>query len=152
MAIETRLNPNTLTLQLSPHQSGSLSTEQLLEMYRHMVLIRRVEESLLEMAESARSAGPCTPPSATRPTASVQRQPLPDADRHQRSGRQPGVGAIEKRPVVVSQGHPLEANTGDYLAFLPMLTLGLSYDRRILDGATADAVCLSIKETLENWQ
>ena len=26
-----------------------------------------------------------------------------------------GVGVIEKRPVVVSQGHPLEANTGDYL-------------------------------------
>ncbi len=62
-----------------------------------------------------------------------------------------GVGAIEKRAVVVSQGSPLEANTGDYLAFLPMTTLGFSYDHRILDGATADAFCAAVKNTLENW-
>ncbi len=62
-----------------------------------------------------------------------------------------GVGAIEKRPVVVSQGHPLEANTGDYLAFLPMTTLGFSYDHRVLDGATADAFCAAVKQTLEKW-
>ncbi len=37
--------------------------------------------------------------------------------------------------------HPLEANTGDYMAFLPMTTLGFSYDHRVLDGATADAFC-----------
>jgi 2-oxoglutarate dehydrogenase E2 component (dihydrolipoamide succinyltransferase) len=61
-----------------------------------------------------------------------------------------GVGAIEKRPVVVSQGHPLEANTGDYLAFLPMTTLGFSYDHRVLDGATADAFCAAVKHALEN--
>lgn len=63
-----------------------------------------------------------------------------------------GVGAIEKRAVVVSQGSPLEANTGDYLAFLPMLTLGFSYDHRILDGATADAFCAAVKKELENWK
>jgi 2-oxoglutarate dehydrogenase E2 component (dihydrolipoamide succinyltransferase) len=62
-----------------------------------------------------------------------------------------GVGAIEKRPVVVSKGSPLEANTGDHLAFLPMTTLGFSYDHRILDGATADAFCAAVKNTLENW-
>lgn len=62
-----------------------------------------------------------------------------------------GVGAIEKRAVVVSQGHPLEANTGDYLAFLPMTTLGFSYDHRVLDGATADAFCAAVKDALENW-
>ena len=62
-----------------------------------------------------------------------------------------GVGAIEKRPVVVSQGHPLEANTGDYMAFLPMTTLGFSYDHRVLDGATADAFCAAVKEALESW-
>jgi 2-oxoglutarate dehydrogenase E2 component (dihydrolipoamide succinyltransferase) len=62
-----------------------------------------------------------------------------------------GVGAIEKRAVVVSQGHPLEANTGDYLAFLPMTTLGFSYDHRVLDGATADAFCAAVKEALEAW-
>ena len=63
-----------------------------------------------------------------------------------------GVGAIEKRAVVVSQGHPLEANTGDYMAFLPMTTLGFSYDHRVLDGATADAFCAAVKTALENVQ
>lgn len=62
-----------------------------------------------------------------------------------------GVGAIEKRPVVVSQGHPLEANTGDYMGFLPMTTLGFSYDHRVLDGATADAFCAAVKRSLEGW-
>jgi 2-oxoglutarate dehydrogenase E2 component (dihydrolipoamide succinyltransferase) len=63
-----------------------------------------------------------------------------------------GVGAIEKRAVVVSQGHPLEANTGDYLAFLPMTTLGFSYDHRVLDGATADVFCAAVKQALETVQ
>lgn len=63
-----------------------------------------------------------------------------------------GVGAIEKRPVVVSQGHPLEANTGDYLTFAPMTTLGFSYDHRVLDGASADAFCATVKDALENWK
>lgn len=36
---------------------GTLSTDQLLEMYRKMVLIRRVEESLLELAESGKIGG-----------------------------------------------------------------------------------------------
>ncbi len=62
-----------------------------------------------------------------------------------------GVGAIEKRPVVISNGHPLEANTGDYMAFLPMTTLGFSYDHRVLDGATADAFCAAVKGALEGW-
>lgn len=63
-----------------------------------------------------------------------------------------GVGAIEKRPVVVSQGHPLEANTGDYLTFAPMTTLGFSYDHRVLDGASADAFCAAVKQALEGWK
>ena len=62
-----------------------------------------------------------------------------------------GVGVVEKRPIVVSQGHPLEANSGDYLTFAPMSTLGLSYDHRVLDGATADAFCRAVKEALEGW-
>lgn len=62
-----------------------------------------------------------------------------------------GVGAIEKRAVVISQGHPLEANTGDYLSFQPMTTLGFSYDHRVLDGASADVYCQAVKEALENW-
>jgi 2-oxoglutarate dehydrogenase E2 component (dihydrolipoamide succinyltransferase) len=63
-----------------------------------------------------------------------------------------GIGAVEKRAVVISQGHPLEANTGDFLSFRPMTTLGFSYDHRVLDGATADAFCAVVKKTLESYR
>ena len=62
-----------------------------------------------------------------------------------------GTGATEKRAVVVSNGHPLEANMGDYLAFKPMMTLAFTFDHRVLDGATADAFCVAVKEALEGW-
>lgn len=62
-----------------------------------------------------------------------------------------GTGAIEKRPVVVSNGSPLAANLGDYLSFKPMMTLAFTFDHRVLDGATADAFCVAIKSTLEQW-
>lgn len=62
-----------------------------------------------------------------------------------------GVGAVEKRPVVVSNGHPLEPNMGDALVFKPMTTLGFSYDHRVLDGATADAFCAAVKKHLESY-
>ncbi|MCB0128181.1 MAG: 2-oxo acid dehydrogenase subunit E2 [Caldilineaceae bacterium] len=63
-----------------------------------------------------------------------------------------GTGAIEKRPVVVSNGSPLAANLGDYLSFKPMMTLAFTFDHRVLDGATADAFCVAIKQALEHWQ
>ena len=63
-----------------------------------------------------------------------------------------GVGAVEKRAVVVSAGHPLEPNTGDALTFRPMTTLGFSYDHRVLDGATADGFCAVVKKTLEEYK
>jgi 2-oxoglutarate dehydrogenase E2 component (dihydrolipoamide succinyltransferase) len=62
-----------------------------------------------------------------------------------------GVGAIEKRPTVISSGSPLEANAGDSIAFLPIVTLAFSYDHRVLDGATADAYCAAVKEALESY-
>ncbi len=62
-----------------------------------------------------------------------------------------GVGAVEKRAVVVSNGHPLEPNMGDSLTFKPMTTLGFSYDHRVLDGATADAFCAVVKKHLEGY-
>ena len=62
-----------------------------------------------------------------------------------------GTGAIEKRPVVVSSGKPYEASVDDYLAFRPMMELALSYDHRVLDGASADAFCGAVKRELESW-
>ena len=62
-----------------------------------------------------------------------------------------GTGAIEKRPVVVSSAKPYEASVEDYLAFRPMMDLALSYDHRVLDGASADAFCAAVKRELEEW-
>ena len=63
-----------------------------------------------------------------------------------------GVGAVEKRAVIVSNGHPLEPNLGDALVIKPMTTLGFSYDHRVLDGATADAFCAAVKGQLEGYK
>ena len=63
-----------------------------------------------------------------------------------------GVGAVEKRAVIVSNGHPLEPNLGDALVIKPMTTLGFSYDHRVLDGATADAFCAAVKAHLESYK
>jgi len=63
-----------------------------------------------------------------------------------------GVGAVEKRAVIVSNGHPLEPNMGDALIIKPMTTLGFSYDHRVLDGATADAFCAAVKAHLETYK
>lgn len=63
-----------------------------------------------------------------------------------------GVGAIEKRAVIVSSGSPLEPNLGDALVVKPMTTLGFSYDHRVLDGATADAFCAAVKHKLESYR
>ena len=62
-----------------------------------------------------------------------------------------GTGAIEKRPVVVSSSKPYEASVDDYLGFRPMMDLALSYDHRVLDGASADAFCGAVKRELEEW-
>lgn len=63
-----------------------------------------------------------------------------------------GVGVVEKRAVIVSNGHPLEPNMGDALVIKPMTTLGFSYDHRVLDGATADAFCAAVKAHLEAYR
>jgi 2-oxoglutarate dehydrogenase E2 component (dihydrolipoamide succinyltransferase) len=62
-----------------------------------------------------------------------------------------GTGAVEKQAVVVSNGHPLEPNMGDYLTFKPMMTLAFTFDHRVLDGGTADAFCVAVKKALESW-
>jgi pyruvate dehydrogenase E2 component (dihydrolipoyllysine-residue acetyltransferase) len=52
-----------------------------------------------------------------------------------------GLGAIEKRPVVVD----------DAIAIRSMVYLTLSYDHRVVDGAVAHQFMGRIKHTLENW-
>ncbi len=52
-----------------------------------------------------------------------------------------GVGAIQKRPVVID----------DAIAIRPMVYLGLTFDHRILDGYSADTFLGKVVDTLENW-
>jgi pyruvate dehydrogenase E2 component (dihydrolipoyllysine-residue acetyltransferase) len=52
-----------------------------------------------------------------------------------------GVGAIEKRPVVID----------DAIAIRHMAYLALGYDHRIIDGAVADEFMSHIKASLEHW-
>jgi pyruvate dehydrogenase E2 component (dihydrolipoamide acetyltransferase) len=52
-----------------------------------------------------------------------------------------GLGAIEKRPVVIN----------DSIAIRSMCYVTLSYDHRVVDGAIAHQFLHQVKETLENW-
>jgi 2-oxoglutarate dehydrogenase E2 component (dihydrolipoamide succinyltransferase) len=56
-----------------------------------------------------------------------------------------GVGAIQKRAVVVDAGGV------DAIAIRPMAYLGLTFDHRILDGAIGDHFLAKIVDTLQNW-
>jgi pyruvate/2-oxoglutarate dehydrogenase complex dihydrolipoamide acyltransferase (E2) component len=57
-----------------------------------------------------------------------------------------GVGAVQKRPVVVS-----DERLGDVIAIRSMVYLGLTFDHRILDGVLADFFLGKLVETLEGW-
>ena len=52
-----------------------------------------------------------------------------------------GVGAIEKRPVVID----------DAIAIRHMAYLAIGYDHRIIDGAVADEFMSHVKHSIENW-
>ncbi|MDR4507693.1 MAG: 2-oxo acid dehydrogenase subunit E2 [Candidatus Brocadiaceae bacterium] len=54
-----------------------------------------------------------------------------------------GVGAVQKRPVVVQN---------DAIAIRTMMYLSLSFDHRVMDGANADMFLLKIKDILEGWE
>ncbi len=58
-----------------------------------------------------------------------------------------GVGAIQKRPVVVT-----DPAGNDAIAILPMVYLSFVFDHRILDGASGDAFLAKVKDTLEEWK
>jgi 2-oxoglutarate dehydrogenase E2 component (dihydrolipoamide succinyltransferase) len=57
-----------------------------------------------------------------------------------------GVGAIQKRVVVIS-----DASGNDAMAIRPMAYLSLTFDHRILDGAIADHFLAKLIDALENW-
>lgn len=57
-----------------------------------------------------------------------------------------GVGAIQKRPVVIT-----DANLGDVISIRPMMYLSLTFDHRIIDGAIADYFLAKLVETLRDW-
>jgi pyruvate dehydrogenase E2 component (dihydrolipoamide acetyltransferase) len=52
-----------------------------------------------------------------------------------------GIGAIQKRPVVID----------DAIAIRSMVYLTLSYDHRVVDGAVAHQFMRGVKQRLENW-
>jgi 2-oxoisovalerate dehydrogenase E2 component (dihydrolipoyl transacylase) len=62
-----------------------------------------------------------------------------------------GVGAIRKRPVVVTRGHPLLPDPDDAIAIRPMAYLGFTFDHRVLDGADADRFLMAVKDFLEDY-
>ena len=57
-----------------------------------------------------------------------------------------GVGAIQKRPVVIT-----DSNIGDVISIRQMLYLSLTFDHRIIDGAIADYFLATVVETLRDW-
>ncbi len=52
-----------------------------------------------------------------------------------------GIGAIQKRPVVID----------DAIAIRSMVYLTLSYDHRVVDGAMAHQFMGQVKQRLEKW-
>ncbi len=56
-----------------------------------------------------------------------------------------GIGAMQKRAVVVSD------NGFDAIAIRPMCYLSLTFDHRLIDGATADHFLAIVKRTLEHY-
>ena len=53
-----------------------------------------------------------------------------------------GVGAIQKRPVVINDG----------IAIRPMAYLSLSFDHRMIDGAMADQFMQKVKHIIESQE
>ncbi|RMF29615.1 MAG: 2-oxo acid dehydrogenase subunit E2, partial [Chloroflexi bacterium] len=56
-----------------------------------------------------------------------------------------GIGAIQKRPVVVT------VEGVDSIAIKPMCYLSFTFDHRVLDGAVADRFLAKVVEVLEHW-
>jgi 2-oxoglutarate dehydrogenase E2 component (dihydrolipoamide succinyltransferase) len=63
-----------------------------------------------------------------------------------------GVGAIQKRPVVIGRAASLLPDAGDAIAIRPMAYLSFTFDHRVLDGQGADRFLAAVKGFLENYQ
>ena len=63
-----------------------------------------------------------------------------------------GVGAIQKRAVVISRGSSILPDAEDAIAIHPMAYLSLTFDHRILDGAGADRFLASVVQFLEDYR
>lgn len=57
-----------------------------------------------------------------------------------------GVGAIQKRAIVLS-----DEKLGDVIAIRPMAYISLTFDHRILDGASADWFLARVVQSLASW-
>jgi len=57
-----------------------------------------------------------------------------------------GVGVLQKRVVVISH-----KTLGDTIAIRPMVYVSLTFDHRILDGASGDHFLMKVVETLQGW-
>jgi 2-oxoglutarate dehydrogenase E2 component (dihydrolipoamide succinyltransferase) len=62
-----------------------------------------------------------------------------------------GIGTISKRVVVRSASPSLLPDADDAIVIRPMCYLSLSFDHRVLDGATADEFLAVVRATLENY-
>jgi 2-oxoglutarate dehydrogenase E2 component (dihydrolipoamide succinyltransferase) len=63
-----------------------------------------------------------------------------------------GVGAIQKRPVVIGRAPSLLPDADDAIAIRPMAYLSFTFDHRVLDGQGADRFLAAVKGFLENRQ
>ncbi len=61
-----------------------------------------------------------------------------------------GVGSIVKRPVVRGSSSLLPS-ADDAIVIRPMCVFSLSFDHRVLDGATADRFMSHVRDTLQSW-
>jgi pyruvate dehydrogenase E2 component (dihydrolipoamide acetyltransferase) len=57
-----------------------------------------------------------------------------------------GIGAIEKRPKVITG-----ADGEDTIAIRTCAYFSISFDHRIIDGAVADEFLASVKKTIEHY-
>ncbi|MEP7291372.1 MAG: dihydrolipoamide acetyltransferase family protein [Chloroflexota bacterium] len=58
-----------------------------------------------------------------------------------------GVGVLEKRVRVMT-----DANGNDSIAIRPCIYVSLTFDHRVVDGATGDGFMLVLKQRLEGWR